>query len=128
MKVFEGDTSSYYSKVNFVDSNDVFVGYDTVQECCEDAGWFVAPDITPYDYDTERNGLCGHSVEDYIFDTNFFTEVESDSLDGGGQVAFRLIAEGKPDLYLHLFNSHNGYYGHGFEVKHSGTVVKEGVL
>jgi len=28
MKVFKNDESSYGSKVNFVDENDVYVGYD----------------------------------------------------------------------------------------------------
>lgn len=128
MKIFEGSESSWPSKVNFVDINDVFVGYDTAQDCCEDAGWFIAEKIEAYAYSDDYSQRADHDIEPYVFDTTFFAEVGSKDLDSGGQVAFKLVADGKPDLYLNIFNSHNGYYGHGFEVKHSGHVVREGVL
>ena len=35
MKIFEDNI-----KVNFVDENNVFVGYDMRQSCCEQAGYF----------------------------------------------------------------------------------------
>lgn len=37
MKIFDKD-----GKVNFVDENNVIVGYDTNQHCSEHAGWFIA--------------------------------------------------------------------------------------
>ena len=132
MKIFEGEESAYpYDKVNFVDENDVFVGYDTGQDCCEHADWFISEVITPYDYDKlgnldeEKNTP---DIEGYFFDKEFFQEIESSDLDEGGMVAFKLVCDDKPDLHLHLFNAHNGYYGHGFEVKHGGEIVKEGSL
>lgn len=128
MKIFKGNESSWQEKVNFVDDNDVFVGYDIGQDCCEHADWVILPVITPYDYKTFDRKEEAPDVEAYIFDKEFFKEVESDDLDSGGMVVFRLIAENKPDLYLHLFNCHNGYYGHGFEVKHGGETVREGSL
>lgn len=128
MKIFEGNTSSWGSKVNFVDDNDVFVGYDTDQSCCEHADWFIASAITPYDYNDDIDSKETPDIEGYCFDPQFFEDVESSDLDSGGMAAFKLISDGKPDLYLHLFNSHNGYYGHGFEVKHGGEVVREGCL
>lgn len=127
MKIFERDKSSFYEKINFVDGNDVFVGYDLSQDCCEDAGWFIAHKITPYDYNDTFDKLIP-DVEAYCFDKDFFQQVESYDLDGGGMVVFRLLADGEPDLYLHLYNCHNGYYGHGFEVKHGGEVVREAWL
>lgn len=126
MKIFEGDNSSWAEKVNFVDDNDVFVGYDIGQSCCEDAGYFIADKVTPYKYDMEQDGRP--DVEDYVFDKDFFERIPSGDLDSGGMVAFRLISDQKPDLYLHLYNSHNGYYGHGFEVKHGGETVKDDYL
>lgn len=126
MKIFNDRTSSRHSKVNFVDENDVFVGYDMEQNCCEHADWFIANAIIPYDDDA---AWPEHpDVEAYSFDKDFFQQVTSPSLYDGGMVAFRLVADGKPDLYLHLFNAHNGYYGHGFEVKHGGEVVREDCL
>jgi len=127
MKIFEGIESSFSSKINFVDNNDVFVGYDTAQDCCEDAGWFITDKITPYSYDVGDSKEVP-DVTMYSFDPDFFEEVKSIDLDEGGEVAFKMVADGKPDLYLHLFNAHNGYYGHGFEVKHGGEIVKDGCL
>lgn len=127
MKIFTGNESSWQEKVNFVDENDVFVGYDMEQDCCEHADWFIANKITPYSYDDEDKKEVP-DVEAYSFDKDFFQTVESQDLDEGGMVAFRLVADGKPDLYLHLFNAHNGYYGHGFEVKHGGETVRTDYL
>lgn len=128
MKIFKEEESSWDAKVNFVDGNNVFVGYDTDQCCCEHADWFIADTITSYSYDSYRDSKEVPCVEDYVFDKDFFQEIESVDLDEGGMVAFRLIAKDKPDLYLHLFNCHNGFYGHGFEVKHGGEIVKSGCL
>ena len=39
MKIFiteDGD------KVNFIDENNVILGYDLTQDCCEQASWFIA--------------------------------------------------------------------------------------
>lgn len=128
MVVFE-NTEKWQEKVNFVDENDVVVGYDLSQNCCEHANWFIADKVTPYSYDFyqtethERKDLSG-----YVFDIDFIEEVESSDLDSGGMVVFKLVAIDKPDLYLHIFNSHNGYYAHGFEVKHGGVVIRDGYL
>ncbi len=128
MKIFADDTSSWGDKANFVDKNDVFVGYDLSQDCCETADWYIKDSITPYKYDTDEDSKETPDVEDYVFDKDFFESVESGDLDEGEMVVFKLVAESKPDLYLHLFNCHNGYYGHGFEVKHSGEIVRQGCL
>ncbi|MCP3703193.1 MAG: hypothetical protein GY954_09735 [Alteromonas sp.] len=127
MKIFTGSESSWEEKVNFVDENDVFVGYDIGQDCCEHADYFIADTITPYSYNDEGQKVLP-DVEAYSFDRDFFQTIESPDLDAGGMVAFRLVASGKPDLFLHLFNAHNGYYGHGFEVKHGGETVRNDYL
>lgn len=120
MKVFDSG-SGWDTKVNFVDENNVFVGYDMAQDCCEHAGWFVSdspsePYTSGYDEPEIVEGARDHDLEPYSFDVQWKPrDVESKGLYDGGQVCFRLTADGKPDLYLHLFNSHNGYYGHGFE-------------
>ena len=31
-------------KINFIDENNVFVGYDLGQNCCENASWFISLD------------------------------------------------------------------------------------
>ncbi len=128
MEIFEKDKSSWHSKVNFVDANDVFVGYDTAQDCCEDAGWFISDRIKAYTYDDSHLNNPDFDLDPYVFDAQFFEYVPSSDLDGGGMVAFKLVSDGKPDLYLHLYNCHNGYYEHGFEVKHGGEIVRDDYL
>lgn len=42
MKIFTKENSNWDSKVNFVDENNVVLGYDLSQDCCEHADWFIA--------------------------------------------------------------------------------------
>jgi len=124
MRIFDKD-----NKVNFVDKNNVFVGYDLSQNCCEYANWFISEskENKVHDeqyYEIKRKEL---NIEDYVFDTKFFEEVDSPDVEQGGMVRFRLIGN-KKKLFLHLFNCHNGYYGHGFEFKINDKVIKEDYL
>lgn len=123
MKIFEKDKSSYHSKVNFVDDNDVFVGYDMSQFCCEDAGWFISEEITPYRWEGMPKG-SEYDLEKYVFEKSFEKEIEGGNLDCGTMVIFKLISEDNPDLYLHIYNAHNGYYSHGLEVSMEGETKK----
>lgn len=41
MKIFE---SKDECKINFVDENNVFLGYSMGQDCCEYAEWFISDD------------------------------------------------------------------------------------
>lgn len=127
MKIFDKN-----NKVNFVDKNNVFVGYDMGQSCCEDANWFINTKKSKYLYDfraeeKDEKGSQDFDVSSYVFDKKYFESGDGD-LDGGGMVVFRLLADGKPDLFLHIYNSHNGYYGHGFEATIDGIKWQEGCL
>ena len=122
--------------VNFVDNNNVLVGYDMKQECCEQAGWFISNKVE------ENIAIGGNGVEDiakkygievdtetFVFDKDYhvFFTVKSSSvwtMEDMNVVVFRIYDphNGK-NLYLHLFNSHNGYYSHGFEVKHCNEII-----
>ena len=136
MKIFKTNLQ-YGTKTNFVDDNDVFVGYDSTQDCGEDAGYYVLDCVKYLDVEKECEDLdgfysnCAYDVEGYYFDREFF-EMRSAHVPDSDKTAhtavFKLVSDGKPDLYLHLFNAHNGYYAHDFEVKHSGEVVKTGSL
>lgn len=126
MQIFGANESSYCEAVNFVDINNVFVGYSLGQDCCEHASWFISDTISPSipdDDDLENK----EGVEAFVFDPEFFQEVQSNELDEGEMVAFRLVS-GDEEKYLHLFNSHNGYYSHGFTVKHGDEIVRDGYL
>lgn len=114
-------------KINFIDGNNVVVGYDLSQDCCERAGWYISVNKRIDINDEESLGQ--EAVEGYVFDPLYFDEVKnSDSLDCGEMVRFRLVRKDSPDLFLHLFNVHNGYYAHGFTMNINDKTMKEGYL
>ena len=124
MKIFDETNSNFADKVNFVDKNNVFVGYDLSQSCCESAGWFINEKECD-NVESQKD----FDLQEYIFDTSYFKEVQNArEFDEGGLVLFKLTAENKPSLFLHIYNSHNGYYGHGFESKIGDVSWKNGVL
>ena len=124
MKIFDRD-----DKVNFVDKNNVLVGYDMGQSCCEHADWFISEKKENRIRDDNYNSIKRliPNIEKFVFDTKFFEQVDSPDLDDGGMVRFRLKYDRK-ELFLHLFNNHNGYYSHGFEFRINDVVIKEDYL
>lgn len=126
MRIFNQE-EPWTSKVNFVDKNNVLVGYDLSQDCCEHADWFIS-DISEDRFPPE-NLNQPTELDGYVFDTNWgIPDVfEHPDLDMGGAIIFRLT-NGKDTKWLHLFNIHNGYYCHGFHVNYGDTIIKEGAL
>lgn len=134
MRVFEKDC-----KINFVDTNDVFVGFDSGQYCCESFGYNFA-------LSSEQGAdevPAPSNLEAMIFDVEYFVEHEADyqqavvfrlthpirvGNDAGMRAAERQLAAdgGHAEIFLVLYNHHNGYYGHGFSMEHGGTVVQSG--
>lgn len=95
-----------FGKLNFVDENNVFVGYDFTQCCCEDFDYHI--------YDEKGNEIQRDKedelIADMVFDITFF---EEENYGDGGKVKFKMT-NGQKEFYLVLTNSHNGYYSHGF--------------
>ena len=128
MRIFN-QVEPWTSKVNFVDENNVFLGYDMEQSCCEDANWFISDRVCnryPEDAairDTDWSG--------WVFDTAYFHQVfDKDGeyyFDGGSMVVFRIV-NGDREMFVHLYNCHNGYYGHGFDFKVNDQTIREGCL
>lgn len=132
MKIFDSNNSTWEEKVNFVDDNNVLLGYDTFQSCCENADWFISEtritnsnnfpskdhkfDLEPYFFDIT-------SLEDNVKITD--DDWEDDS---SGLLIVKLKAKGKPTLFLHLYNLHNGYYGHGWELLKNNKQINSGGL
>ncbi len=130
MKVFDKNQDSCWeSKVNFVDDNNIGVGYDMSQNCCEHADWFIAdsPAKTP-DGPSDQD----RDLEGYSFDTDYFETVEDSDgqyvFDAGAMVIFRLVSSEKLDKYLHLYNCHNGYYSHGWDMTDGPNKIQSGSL
>lgn len=120
MKIFERD-----GKINFVDERNVFVGFDYSEYCCESFGWSITPE-------RPNELVCGDTEMDvtgYVFDPSFFEDhlLGDFDLDDGGVAVFRLV-RGEDQRFLTLWNMHNGYYGHGFEMETNGETVRSGYL
>jgi hypothetical protein len=120
MKVFSSG-----GRVNFVDEADTFVGFDYMGSCCESFGWMLSSE-RPAAFSEGDNGI---EPAGFLFDRDFFEDTvpKAECVEEGGVATFRLTKD-TAEIFLTLWNAQNGYYGHGFEVKHGGTVVKTGSL
>src|SRR5687768_13250084 len=110
MKIFD-KKEGWGTKVNFVDENNVVLGYDMDQSCCEHADWFITdkPQDTIVNRGEEIPDLTG-----WTFDVDYFQSIENhNELDCGEMAVFRIV-NGDQEKFIHLFNCHNGYYSHGF--------------
>lgn len=119
MRAFEKD-----GKYNFVDDNNVLVGFDAQCCCCENFGWMVSKEIPPPDELNEREQ--NKEYEGFNFDTSFINKQPS-GMDCGEQVSFRMT-KGGDILYLTLWNHHNGYYSHGFDMLKDSHEIFRGSL
>ena len=62
--------------------------------------------------------------EDFVFDTSFHETMREE----GGIGVFKLKNSEGEEIFLVLFNDHNGYYGHGFEMKIGDETKYSGCL
>lgn len=121
MRVFERN-----GHINFVDENDVAVGFDNDSNCCENFGYEfrLNPEIPQTTVMTE--GM----LADYRFIKNAKKVNAAGNYDEGAAVAFPIFNVNRPEMiaWLVLYNSHNGYYSHGFTVDVGGIRVLDGSL
>jgi hypothetical protein len=124
MKIFN-KVLGWTEKVNFVDENNVFLGYDITQCCCEEVGWGLSTKKGEFDFHYEQPS-DEQFLNGYVFDISYFEQYTPEYVDCGGVVEFRLIHESKDAMFLYLYNCHNGYYGHGFQFQdQDGTVIMQ---
>jgi len=113
------DTELFPNKVNFIDSNNVILGYDLYQNCCEDAFWTISENKDGSDPIYGSGKFEGEEIAlwSYVFDPDFYERDDDESREQYVAI-FKLvdwtIAKKRPDLYIRLENHHNGYYSHGF--------------
>lgn len=95
-----------YDRVNFIDKNDIYIGFDLSRQCCEDFGYYISRN--KFD---EENSIPLYKLKGYYFDTNKSLD---DIIKIKGDVAcIKLINDKNNEcIYLHLYNNHNGYYCH----------------
>jgi hypothetical protein len=126
MKIFNAE-EPWVEKVNFVDENNVYLGYDMSQDCCEEANWFISDTVCEKPMDRNIDEV---DLSDWVFDTSYFKQIVSDDeylFDGGGMVVFRIV-NGENEKFIHLYNIHNGYYGHGFDFKINDKTIQSDTL
>jgi len=128
MEIFN-KIEGFNNKVNFADKNNVCVGYSLKQHCCENAGWFISNKRESTIYDDNHNKIERPTpdVLDFVFDREFFETVKCSQLELGKMVCFRLIS-GNKELFLHLYNCQNGYYGHGFNFTNNDSILVQMIL
>lgn len=120
MTKFERD-----GKLNFVDKNNVFVGFDYESSCCEHFGHVISRTIPkPGQTESTENII----LEDYNFDTDFYFETKSQNYDEENDVVFRAVNSKNEEIYIMLYNHHNGYYAHGFTMTVSGQNLRSGCI
>ena len=130
MKQF--DNKNFYSdNINWIDENNVVLGWDMGACCCEQFGYFFSLkelDKVPEDV---NNQLDEFDAEGYNFVKDYFKNLdgEREYAEAGGVAQFKLVNGQGEELYLCLYNFHNGYYGHGFtfEIKDGEVLRSEGL-
>lgn len=125
MKIFEKNSGGWRNKVNFVDDNNVVIGYDITQYCCEDADWFFSNKIEGGCDTNDRVNLTEEELVDFNFDASFQEEVAMEGLDEGGCVVFKIVNSKGGSYFLHIYNAQNGYYTHGLHLSRIGEDGEE---
>ena len=128
MKIFNTNVDHYSEKVNFVDDNNVLVGFDMDGQCCESFGWALTRQLSMKKI--PERGANGIDPYGYNFDTSFHTRecVEPNGCEETMVATFKLKKDGEKSIYLRLWNCHNGYYAHGFDMCQGETTLYQGDL
>ena len=132
MKIFN-KAKPWTSKVNFVDDNNLILGYDLDQNCCEHASWFFSNEIKEFsrkeaeDLENSRDNSTIIVMEDWNFDKTFHQKIKVRWIDSGEMIAFRIVKDSE-EKFIILYNSHNGYYSHGFQFKENNSEIISGNL
>ena len=125
MKKFEKN-----GKLNFVDDNNVFIGFDYTPDCCEVFGYGISKKenaLYSEEMDIKVSLECEDDyIKDFFFDKDYYEERE---LNVDCSVAeFRAINKEGDQIFISLYNDHNGYYGHGFTFGDIDKTIQEGEL
>tara|TARA_R110000772_G_scaffold143235_1_gene252731 strand:- start:8918 stop:9319 length:402 start_codon:yes stop_codon:yes gene_type:complete len=122
-------TKAFPGKVNFIDDNNVILGYDLESSCCENAFWTISESPDGSNPIHEGDGEAEKEIEldGYNFDPEFCEQVDNEVKERYS-ATFKLVSRSwgepkLPDLFLRLENHHNGYYSHGFTFR-SAVVIK----
>ncbi len=121
IKIFGTD-----DRVNFIDENNIFVGYELGYSCCEYADWYIGTEVQTTHTEELIKNRNNFDLSSYKFDISYFEDLGDHNINDY-RVRFKLTG-GEEPLYLVLFNIQNGYYSHGFEFKNNDVLIKEGTV
>jgi len=117
MKLFEKTADSGWgNRLNLIDKNNVFVGYDYEYQCCEEFGYEFR--------DEDNNKIDLPNLEAFEFTLKHNPiDIKEISDDGDSEYGFE-ITDGENKLWFVIYNYHNGYYNHGFSFEaNAGHVI-----
>ena len=112
MRIFKHKES-----VNFIDKNDVFLGYSLENSCCSHSGFELALDkACKKKIEFETIDDVNKIIEGYEFDTKYMNKYFDKKDNSYGFAVFRMTKKGSGNIYVILKNHHNGNYWNGFEL------------
>lgn len=130
MKIVDNaQAESWENKTNFVDKNNVVLGWDMSQNCCESFGVIFSREIPTSRKEDDPPYPSERELEPYVFDPSFCVNnsIVEEYADQGGSRTFKLT-DGDAVLYLTIYNHHNGYYSHGFTLDVGGKrIIDDGI-
>lgn len=101
-------------KHNWIDQNNVVVGYSDGQQCCERFGWGVYDPETRKEVSDDPDDLPYHFGEECDYDK--FNKEDADECEDINQVELLPDDGVSRILVLEFYNCHNGYYYHDFSI------------
>jgi hypothetical protein len=124
MKLFErSDTDGWGNRLNLIDENNVFVGYDFESSCCEDFGYrFETSKRIIIEEKPDLNGAFFTLNHKKLKATDDYYE------DDGVEYGFEIRLSNGELIWFVIYNYHNGYYAHGFSFKNDKETLTEGWL
>lgn len=118
-------------KVNYVDANNVVLGFDTERCCCESFGHAVVSSLAEAKEVSEgRADPSPLDITAYSFaqEPPHSVDCSEDCAEYNHALAFRILAPNMRDLFVAIWNHHNGYYSHGFTLRGPGVAELDGIL
>lgn len=110
----------YEHSENFIDENDIFVGFNTEFQCCENFGWYFKDndcidDAEALSENEDVVSKIDFDMEGWVFDTSYceWKDYDTKTFTCVDAVVFRIIKEDQ-EKFLFLFNVGNGMYAHDF--------------
>lgn len=136
MRIFISDDK--YSKINFVDEKNVFVGFDNEGNCCERWGFMITDEVPDKSFDIDWDKQSIHEkllltnpdfLKSFRFDQSFYFKQDLGQNECESMCTFKLYScNDSNSVYLTIFNYHNGYYSHGFEFCDGNVVMVKDYL